>query len=56
MRQDEEDTEQHRDWQPADGIFALGDCCAQAENPLPPLAQVRQGAGGEGRSRQAGQA
>ena len=41
MRQDEEDTEQHRDWQPVDGIYALGDCCAQAESPLPALAQAR---------------
>lgn len=42
MRQDEEDTEQHRDWQPVDGIYALGDCCAQAESPLPALAQVAE--------------
>ncbi len=41
MKQDEEDTDQHRDWQPVGGIYALGDCCAQAENPLPALAQVR---------------
>ncbi|KAI7835537.1 hypothetical protein COHA_010565 [Chlorella ohadii] len=42
MKQDEEDTDQHRDWQPVGGIYALGDCCAQAENPLPALAQVAE--------------
>lgn len=46
MRQDEEDTDQHRDWQPVEGIYALGDCCAQAENPLPALAQVGRGVKG----------
>lgn len=27
--------------QACDGIFALGDCCADADAPLPALAQVR---------------
>lgn len=31
---------------PVPGVYALGDCCANADNPLPPLAQVRLGAVG----------
>ena len=52
---DEEDTEQHRDWAPVPDVYALGDCCADLERPLPPLAQVRAGGrGGEGQGRQRG--
>lgn len=41
MQQDEEDTDQHKDWVPAPRVYALGDCCADLERPLPALAQAR---------------
>ena len=40
LQQDEEDTEEHRNWAPVDHIYALGDCCADPDRPLPALAQV----------------
>lgn len=46
MRQDEEDTDEHKDWQPVPGVYALGDCCADLCRPLPPLAQARGREGG----------
>ncbi len=43
MQQDEEDTNQHKSWTPVGDIYALGDCCADPDRPLPALAQVRGG-------------
>ena len=43
IRQDEEDTEIHHQWQPAGRVYALGDCCADPDKPLPALAQVGGG-------------
>ncbi|KAL4457622.1 hypothetical protein ABPG75_012487 [Micractinium tetrahymenae] len=42
MQQDEEDTEQHKDWAPVPNVYALGDCCADPDRPLPALAQVAE--------------
>lgn len=42
MQQDEEDTEQHKNWEAVGNIYALGDCCADPERPLPALAQVAE--------------
>ena len=48
MQQDEEDTDQHKDWAPVHNVYALGDCCADLERPLPALAQAGMGAWGGG--------
>ncbi len=41
VNQDEEKRHpKHDDLVPVPGVYALGDCCANVEGPLPPLAQV----------------
>ncbi|EFN58862.1 hypothetical protein CHLNCDRAFT_140737 [Chlorella variabilis] len=42
MRQDEEDASLHKDWKPVGNVYALGDCCANPDTPLPALAQVAE--------------
>ncbi|KAL4421702.1 hypothetical protein ABPG77_010646 [Micractinium sp. CCAP 211/92] len=42
MQQDEEDTDLHKDWAPVPNVYALGDCCADLDRPLPALAQVAE--------------
>ncbi|PSC72864.1 internal alternative NAD(P)H-ubiquinone oxidoreductase mitochondrial-like [Micractinium conductrix] len=42
LQQDEEDVDQHKDWVPVGNVYALGDCCADLERPLPALAQVAE--------------
>ncbi len=46
MQQDEEDTDLHKDWAPVPNVYALGDCCADLDRPLPALAQAGGGASG----------
>ncbi|KAI3436606.1 hypothetical protein D9Q98_006023 [Chlorella vulgaris] len=42
MQQDEEDTDLHTDRRPVGNVYALGDCCANSDTPLPALAQVAE--------------
>ena len=44
--QDEEPSDLHKAGSPVEGVFALGDCCADLDHPLPALAQVRLGRAG----------
>ena len=41
MTEREEDAQLHPSWEPVQNIYALGDCSADLDRPLPALAQVR---------------
>ena len=48
MLQDEESDGLGAPGTPVEGVYALGDCCADLDRPLPALAQVGGGPGETG--------